>query len=185
MFEPRAKLEFVRRYCPPPRFSGCVDIDASEEGRTGGPGKSEVSKRRQHEMNTDAVAVRHELSRLNVHFNYREWLGREEFAGLPSGWRGPDIIACGHETNLCIVAEVEAKSSDQPEQKLYKAVGQVVRTLSEFTDRWRRAFVIVVYGQAMADHLARMTALQRLNITAISLGRSKNEDRLLFGSLDL
>lgn len=33
MFQPRVKLEFVRRYCAPEAgWSVCVDIDPSEEG---------------------------------------------------------------------------------------------------------------------------------------------------------
>ena len=36
MFQPRVKLEFARRYCAPKAgWSVCVDIDPSEEGRTG------------------------------------------------------------------------------------------------------------------------------------------------------
>ena len=36
MFQPRVKLEFVRRYLlAKERMESCVDIDPSEEGRTG------------------------------------------------------------------------------------------------------------------------------------------------------
>ena len=36
MFQPRVKLEFVRRYCAPEAgWRVCVDIDPSEEGWTG------------------------------------------------------------------------------------------------------------------------------------------------------
>jgi hypothetical protein len=183
MFQPRAKLEFVRRYCPPPRFSVCVDIDASEEGKTGGPRQQELAKQRQTDMVADAAAVRQEFAKLKIDLKYEIWRLRETFTDLPGHWRGPDIIACDRAAKLCVVTEVEAESSGQPEQKLYKAVGQIVRAISQSNDLWRRAFVIAVAGGEMADHLARMTALERLNVTAVALGPTKSDDRILFGSL--
>lgn len=185
MFQPRAKLEFVRRYCAPPRFSVCIDIDASEEGRTGGSREKERTQRRQLEMQDDALAVRLELAQMNVTTKYRPWRQREAFADLSDGgyWRGPDIIACDSVKKLCVIVEVEADSSGQPEQKLYKAVGQIVRAISEAEDKWQKAFVIAVWGNAMADHLRRLTVLEKLGVTAVALGGTKADDDLIFGSL--
>jgi hypothetical protein len=79
MFQPRVKLEFVRRYCPPQKgWRVCVDIDASEEGRTGGTRMSEESIRRQEEMQKDADEVRKELAGLGVQVGGRkEWCKKE------------------------------------------------------------------------------------------------------------
>jgi hypothetical protein len=67
MFQPRVKLEFVRRYCRPQNgWRVCVDIDPSEEGRTGSKRESEESQQRQRAMVADAVRVRDALGALNV-----------------------------------------------------------------------------------------------------------------------
>ncbi len=74
MFQPRVKLEFVRRYCPPEAgWSVCVDIDPSEEGNTGSERISEASRRRQTEMQTDAPLVRSELAELGAKRALRDY----------------------------------------------------------------------------------------------------------------
>ena len=47
MFQPRVKLEFVGRYCAPQDgWCVCVDIDPSEEGRTGTERESHTARKR-------------------------------------------------------------------------------------------------------------------------------------------
>lgn len=186
MFQPRAKLEFIQRYCAPTRFSVCVDIDASEKGRTGGKRRRQDAKKRQKDMQYDACLVEQELRDMKVADKYRDWRDKEIFADLMDDgrWRGPDIMACDRKKKLCVIAEVEAESSGQPETKLYKAIGQIIRAASEPTDGWSRAFVVVVWGDDIAKHLERMTALNCLKVNAVVLGRTKAQDRVIFGSLD-
>jgi hypothetical protein len=63
MFQPRVKLEFVRRYCAPTNgWCVCVDIDPSEEGRTGSKRETVASRKRQIDMQADAPRVRQATS---------------------------------------------------------------------------------------------------------------------------
>jgi hypothetical protein len=81
-----------------------------------------------------------------------------------------------------VIAEVEGASSGQPEQKLYKAIGQIVRTASTLPAGWHCHLVIVVYGEKIADHLRRAKALEKLDIAALSLADRKGADGWLFGT---
>ena len=56
MFQPQVKYEFVRRYCSPEQgWCVFVDIDGSEEGRTGGKREGdEAPAKRQREMQEGA-----------------------------------------------------------------------------------------------------------------------------------
>jgi hypothetical protein len=176
MFQPRVKLEFVRRYCSPQKgWRVCVDIDASEEGRTGGGRVTEESIRRQEEMQRSAKEVRKGLVELGVQIGSRKaWCDEH---GLHYIKGDVDIVA--YRDNRCIIAEVEGESSGQPEQKLYKAVGQMVRTVGRLPAGLDCHCVVVVYGEAIRAQLGEMHALDKLGIAGLALG---NTDRWLFGT---
>jgi hypothetical protein len=181
MFQPRVKLEFVRRYCAPEAgWSVCVDIDPSEEGRTGSKRESEVSRLRQLEMQTDAPVVRASLKELGANVgNRKHWC---QTKGLPYIEGDPDVVAYDHVKRRCVIAEVEGASSGQPEQKLYKAIGQIVRSASNLPQGWGCQLVLVVYGDPIADHLKRVNALEKLSISALALADRASDDRWLFGA---
>ncbi len=183
MFQPRVKLEFVRRYCPPQSgWTVFVDIDPSEEGRTGGKRTSVAAMGRQVQMVEDATNVREEFNRLKVTVggNRVEWFKSHR---LPRIVGDRDIIAFHLPAKRCVIAEVEGASAGQPEQKLYKAIGQIViAASSEVPDGWSRSLVLVVHGTEIAKHLDRANALKKLSIAALAIGTSECADRWLFGS---
>lgn len=183
MFQPRVKLEFVRRYCAPSNgWKVFVDIDASEEGRTGGKRTSDEAKDRQQQMILDGRNVRDQFEDLGVQVggNRTDWFTKNNLSEI-KGDR--DIIAFDCEQKLYLIAEVEGKSSGQPEQKLYKAIGQIVVAAS--TDKtmpgWERKLVMVVYGNDIAEHLGNARALTKLGISAIALAPDQQDDRWVFG----
>ena len=182
MFQPEAKYEFVRRYCPPSEgWAVFVDIDASEEGRTGGERTTAEAKERQQQMQRDAAAVLEKLKAAGVTVGgAREaWFAKHE---LPMVRGDRDIVAFHPEDRRCVVAEVEAISSGQAEQKVYKTVGQIVSAASAAAQEgWTTQFVLVVHGEKMAEHLRRMGALVKLGISGLALVRRKEEDEWLFG----
>lgn len=180
MFQPRVKLEFIQRYCPPENgWRVCVDIDPSEEGRTGGKRDSEESANRQKVMLDDAPRVRDALRVLNVRVGDRKrWCRSHE---LPYLEGDPDIVAYEPHRRRCIVAEVEGASSGQPEQKLYKAIGQIVRTASNLPAGWDSRLIIVVYGEKITNHLRRAQVLAKLGISGLALADHARTDRWLFG----
>jgi hypothetical protein len=179
MFQPRVKLEFVRRYCGPPAgWLVCVDIDPSEEGRTGGKRKSRESQERQKAMLTDAPRVVAALEALGVSVGDRKhWCRSRQ---LPYLEGDPDVVAYDPHEKRLVVAEVEGASSGQPEQKLYKAIGQIVRTASNLPPGWKSRLVVVVYGEKIADHLKRAQALAKFGISGLALADDPREDRWLF-----
>jgi hypothetical protein len=181
MFQPRVKLEFVRRYCAPKDgWCVCVDIDPSEEGRTGSRRESESARQRQNEMVADAPRVRKEFRALGVSVGDRKrWCAVQ---GLPYLEGDPDIVAYDRSSRRCVVAEVEGASSGQPEQKLYKAIGQIVRTASHLPKGWRCHLMVVVYGDKIARHLLRAKVLEKLDIAALHLEDQQRADRWLFGA---
>jgi hypothetical protein len=93
----------------------------------------------------------------------------------------PDVVAYDPRKKRCIVAEVEGASSGQPEQKLYKAIGQIVRTASNLPSGWQSKLVIVVYGETIAKHLERSHALAKLGVSGLALTDDRRGDRWLFG----
>ena len=181
MFQPRVKFEFVRRYCAPQDgWSVCVDIDPSEEGRTGSPRESDTARKRQQDMQADARWVRQEFEALGVNVGDRKlWCAAQRVPYLEGD---PDIVAYNQVFKRCIVAEVEGTSSGQPEQKLYKAIGQILRTASMLPEGWQCYLVVVVYGEKIATHLERAKALETLNIAALHLQDHADADRWLFGT---
>ncbi len=180
MFQPRVKLEFVKRFCQPKDgWRVCVDIDASEEGRTGGERVTEESIERQRQMRADAEKVRKEFEDLGVRVGGRKaWCNKEK---LPYIEGDIDVVAYQRD-NRCVIAEVEGASSGQPEQKLYKAVGQMVRTVGCLPSDWHFHCSIVVHGGAIQAHLEQMHALEKLDIAGLALRETESSDRWVFGT---
>ena len=124
MFQPTVKLEFVRHYCPPGRgWHVFVDIDPSEEGRTGGERTNDIAREHQRLMQSDCQAAREQLERLGAQVcgSRAQWCRQHQ---LPRIVGVRDIIALHSASRVYVVVEVEGESSGQPEQKLYKAIGQ-------------------------------------------------------------
>jgi hypothetical protein len=182
MFQPEAKLEFVRRYCSPVNgWTVFVDIDASEEGQTGGKRKTDEARRVQSQMQEDGERVRREFKRLGVTVGGKRaaWFERHAFPRV-EGDR--DIVAFHQAKRACVIAEVEGESSGQPEQKLYKAIGQLVMATSAGELKgWKQTLVLVVHGEEIAEHLGRAKALEKLGISGLALGNTRTGDDWLFG----
>jgi hypothetical protein len=180
MFQPRVKLEFIKRYCAPQNgWCVCVDIDPSEQGRTGATRKTKESEERQGKMRADATRVNDAFKELGVTVGKRShWCRSQSFHYLEGD---PDVVAYNPQKKRCIVAEVEGESSGQPEQKLYKAIGQIVRTVSDLPHGWNSRPVIVVYGPKIAAHLQRARALAKLGISGVAIADDVRNDRWLFG----
>ncbi len=183
MFQPRAKLEFIRRYCPPSDgWRVFMDIDASEEGRTGGERKTREAAERQEAMQRDAQAVRDELEELKVAVGGSRSLWFERNA-LPAIDGDRDVVAFDLVRRILVIAEVEGVSSGQPEQKLYKAIGQVVIAAGEpVPTGWTRKLVLVTFGNAIAAHMRRASALTKLGASAVALAEKADQDEWVFGS---
>lgn len=182
MYQPRVKLTFIERYCrPADGWRVFADIDASEEGRTGGERKSEDAIARQVEMQRDAVLVRQRLAELGVHVgekaeNWKRVFGTE----VPAVEGDRDILAVHPEHKRFLIVEVEGVSSGQPEQKLYKAIGQVVIAASVCElPEYERALVIAVHGEEMKWHLARATVLEKIGVAGIHVGCDASDDELV------
>lgn len=93
-----------------------------------------------------------------------------------------DIVAFNRNRGVCVIAEVEGASSGQPEQKLYKAIGQLVRAAGDPPAvGWRRKLVLVVVGEAMAAHVAQLSVLTRLGVSGLVLDKTLDADRWLLG----
>ncbi len=182
MFQPEVKLEFVRRYCSPKDgWMVFVDIDPSEEGRTGGPRIDDNSRSRQTQMKKDADRVRKEFEELGVTVggSRAEWY---QSNSLPAIDGDRDVVAFHPRKKLCTIAEVEGFSAGQPEQKLYKAIGQIVMAAScHEIEGWTQNLILVVYGKEIADHLGRAHALNKLGISAVSISSDELQDMWLFG----
>ncbi len=183
MFQPRVKLEFIRRYCSPDKgWTVFVDIDPSEEGRTGGNRVNPEAQERQHQMVEDASSVRKEFMKLGVTIggSRENWYYSHNFP-IIEGDR--DIVAFNSEKRLYIIAEVEGESSCQPEQKLYKAVGQIVVAASNGElENWKRILVLVVHGKKISKHLSKVSALEKIGVAAIALNQDNTRDHWRFGA---
>lgn len=123
MIQPVVKLHFVERYCRPSAgWSVFMDIDPSEEGRTGSTRQTEVAKSRQARMLVEAPKALEQLARLGVLVGdrQRKWKGRfGNRLPLPKGDR--DIIAVHEDRRHLWIVEVEGDSAGQPEGKIYRA----------------------------------------------------------------
>jgi hypothetical protein len=183
MFQPEVKLEFVRRYCPPHAgWHVFVDVDASEEGRTGGDRMTEEAQQRQRSMQKSAARTRKAFVSLGVQVGHsrEKWFRDHDLPPFPGD---RDILAYHPATKTCLVAEAEGHSSGQPEQKLYKAIGQVVLAASaDQLPGWNRIFVLVVFGDSIAKHLSNARALTKLNISAVAIDPDPSRDFWLFGT---
>ncbi len=123
MIQPLAKLRFVERYCSPKAgWRVFVDIDPSEEGRTGSQRQTEEARARQQLMREQAPDAIRQLKLLGAFVGERKRQWKAQFKGrlvLPPGDR--DIIAVHTVHRILWVVEVEGDSSGQPEGKIYKA----------------------------------------------------------------
>ncbi|MBC8217864.1 MAG: hypothetical protein ISS69_07950 [Phycisphaerae bacterium] len=190
MFQPEVKLEFVKRYClPDDGWEVYVDIDASEEGRTGGKRTKQESIERQKRMQAEGAAARKALERLGVTVGglRDKWLKRvsKKYPGvdLPEVPGDRDIVAMRPPDAQLVVAEVEGESSGQPEEKLYKAQGQIVTAVGTVKHKaFRPRFVIVVHGAEIADHLENAKRLKDIGVSGLALAKTHDEDRWVFGT---
>jgi hypothetical protein len=184
MFQPRVKLEFVRRYLGKPDWSVFIDIDPSEEGRTGGDRKSAESKDRQRRMGEDFATVRAAVERLkHVRLGKRSSEWERRFAGAVGPIAGDrDILAIHQPDTRVVIVEVEGESSGQPEQKVYKAVGQAVAACSATIPQGFTATVgVVVYGKPLGVHLRGCSKLKDLGMFGLRLDDAPEKDEWIFG----
>ncbi len=92
-------------------------------------------------------------------------------------------MAVHFEKKQILIAEVEGESSGQPEQKLYKAIGQiVVAWANRIPDGWRSSFVLVVCGDKMKKHLRKVSKLADIGIAGLAIAVDAADDDWLFGS---
>jgi hypothetical protein len=182
MFQPRVKLAFVERYCPPAAgWLVFADIDPSEEGRTGGDRKTPEALARQADMQRDAALVRQRFAELGVHVGEKAGNWKKAFGTtVPTVEGDRDILAVHLEHKRLLVVEVEGVSSGQPEQKLYKAIGQVVIAASVCElPGYDRTLVVAVHGSEMKRHLARAKALERIGVAGLHVAVDAKEDELI------
>lgn len=183
MFQPEAKFQFVRRYCPPGEgWKVYVDIDASEVGRTGSPRTTPEAIANQKRMESEGEQAREALVRLGVQVgkSRADWFKKN---ALPLFEGDRDIVAFHPASKVCMVAEVEGQSTGQPEQKLYKAIGQIIMATSfDRPAEWKLKFVLVVHGKEISAHLNRAKSLHVLGVSALSLAVEPEGDRWLFGA---
>ena len=182
MFQPQVKLAFIERYCNPREgWAVFVDIDPSEEGRTGSARKTDNALVQQLAMRAEASDVRSRFEKLNVKVggSRDQWFRHSR---LPKVDGDRDIVAFQSSRKRYVIAEVEGVSSGQPEQKLYKAIGQIVLAASAAPlGGWRRELVLVVYGEEITEHLKRVTALARLGVSALSIAENSRDDTWVLG----
>ena len=186
MIQPLAKLRFVERYCSPEAgWRVFVDIDPSEEGRTGSPRQTEKARARQRLMLEQAPNAIRQLRGLGAFVGERKRHWKAQFQDrlpLPPGDR--DILAVHTDRGILWVAEVEGDSSGQPEGKIYKALGQLVCAVSEMQiPNFERIFSLVVWGDDMANHLRRARAVEQLGVSGLVISERRVADRWLFGKM--
>jgi hypothetical protein len=184
MVQSEVKLEFVRRYCTPRNgWRVFVDIDRLGEGRTEVESNADVRKR-QAAMAETAGIVRTALEELGVTVGtvpdgLDDWY---EKVGL---WRHPgdrDIVAFHRASKTFLVAEVIGQFPAQPEQRLGKAIGEIIAARTIWSLRsWNHPCLLVVHGDDMAGHLAKANALARIGVSGLALARDEADDRWLFG----
>jgi hypothetical protein len=184
MIQPFAKLRFVERYCSPEAgWRVFVDIDPSEEGRTGSPRQTGEARARQQLMVEQAPVAVRQLRDLGAFVGERKRHWKAQFQDrlfLPPGDR--DIVAVHIDRQILWVAEIERESSGQPEGKIYKALGQLVCAVSEMQiPNFERLFSLVVWGDDMAVHLKRARAVERLGVSGLVIGERRADDQWLFG----
>jgi hypothetical protein len=184
MIQPLVKLRFVERYCNPEAgWRVFVDIDPSEEGRTGSLRQTEEARARQQLMLEQAPDAVRQLRDLGAFVGERKRHWKAQFQDrllLPPGDR--DILAVHTDRGKLWVAEVEGDSSGQPERKIYKALGQLVCAVSEMhIPNFERFFSLVVWGDDTATHLKRARAIEQMGVSGLVIGERRVDDRWLFG----
>jgi hypothetical protein len=169
MFQPRMKLHFIERFCNPAKgWTVFVDIDPSEEGLTGGQRRAEEARLRQADMQEDARVVRESFKRLGVYVGRRATAWRRAFGTrLPRIPGDRDIIAVNEKRRIVLIAEVEGESSGQPEQKLYRSIGQMVTARKECTLPDFSARFYLVVPPVLRAHLLRASALAEIGIQGL------------------
>ncbi len=185
MIQATVKKCFVERYCHPSSgWHVFVDIDASEEGRTGSDRKSPEAQERLARMLTEAPVAIRDLNQLGAHVGQRGEKWRALFGKnftLPKGDR--DIIAVHPRNRLVWVVEVEGDSAGQPEGKIYKALGQLICAVTEFElPDYKSCFSLVVWGKTASTHLRRARAAERLGISGLALSSLCSDDHWVFGT---
>lgn len=81
-----------------------------------------------------------------------------------------------------IIAEAEGDSAGQPEQKLYKAIGQIVIAAGEISPNgYQVEFILVLSGEKVKEYAVRAKTLERLGISALHISEDKGNDEWLFG----
>jgi hypothetical protein len=162
MIQPVAKLQFVERYCNPKAgWKVFVDIDPSEEGRTGSARKTDEAKARQQEMLQKAPEVIEKLNKLKVYVGKRKRHWEEQFAEVPLPQGDRDILAVHSSRAIIWVVEIEGDSSGQPEGKIYRALGQLVCAVSETQMlNFDRFFSLVLRSRNKSAILLRFLPLQ-------------------------
>lgn len=177
MFQPQVKLAFIERYCNPrDGWFVFADIDPSEEGRTGGARRTGDAQAQQLAMRSAADNVRVRFAKLGVTVggSRDRWFHEN---GLPEVGGDRDIVAFQPSRKRYLIAEAEGVSSGQPEQKLYKAIGQIVVAASAVPPKgWWRELILVVHGAGITGHLKRVAALERLGIAALSIAEDPLDD---------
>jgi hypothetical protein len=187
MFQVELKATFVERYCPRARgWKVWVHVDASEKGLTGGNRTTEKSKVTQREMKERALtAVAAMGSQVDFLRSKNPWSNTDqEIKAL--GLHVPglrDIVAFHRKERILLIAEVEGDSSGQPEQKLAKAIGQIVWTVGETQckELKRKCFVVVAQGVKMRKHLEHAKELEKLGVSGLCMGDGAEEDEWIFG----
>ncbi|MBE3123272.1 MAG: hypothetical protein IMZ65_00530 [Planctomycetes bacterium] len=187
MFQAEVKAEFVKRYCPPANgYAVFVDIDPSERGATGGQRKSSEARERQGQMHQAGECAEESLKNLGVQVggSRSDWFRKiaSQHRQAPPPIQGDrDIVAIHFGEKRVLIAEVEGESSAQPEQKLYKAIGQIVVALdNKIPDGWRSSFVLVVYGDKMKRHLRKASILASINVAGLAIAVDAADDEWLF-----
>ena len=189
MFQPEVKWKFVERYCNPKEgWEVFVDLDASELGKTGGSRTTEAARVRQSEMQVRGEIAEAGLQKLKVQVggSRKAWTRslQNKYPGMvvPDVPGDRDIIAINPGRKKLLLAEAEGDSAGQPEQKLYKAIGQIVIAIGEvIANGYKVEYVLVLSGEKMKAHVARAKALKRLGVSALYIGDVKDDDEWVFG----
>jgi len=190
VYQPEVKLAFVKRYCNPAsgwRFF--VDIDPAEVGKAGGWPKTEKAWLRKKQMQDRGQRAIEALEKLGakVGGSRAKWLsaladelGVSESPTIPGD---RDIIAINPSLRRLLVAEVEGASTGQPEQKIYKAVGQIVVAVGAVDPKaFDASFIIAVHGEQLKNHLQKAKPLECIGVSAVCIEKDQSQDVLLFGS---
>jgi hypothetical protein len=189
MYQSEVKWKFVERYCNPSEgWEVFVDLDPAEMGNAGGPRTTEVASARQKDMQARGVVAKVALQNIGAQVggSRDSWMvnlrAKYPRGALPVVPGDRDIVAINPISKNLVVAEAEGDSAGQPEQKLYKAIGQIVIGSGEtVANGYEPSYVLVLSGDRIDEHAIRAKALQRLGISALHISDNKDNDEWLFG----